>query len=106
MTSHATPGTVVDTDIVGTYPDIVHEFYLVPSIAPKNATARPTRFLLVINEMGFQAGIGSLLVGVITLTFLALYNSDDIQQLTNQLCFMYYNWLINLFEHSRLSYLL
>jgi len=63
------PGCLVDTGIVNpTFSD----FYLVPSIAPPNATARPTRFIVVRDDMKFS--------------------TNDLQSLTNQFCYMYFNW--------------
>jgi len=62
-------GTIVDTGIVS---PLFSDFYLVPSIAPPNATARPTRFIVIRDDLNFS--------------------SDDIQALTNQFCYMYFNW--------------
>jgi len=60
---------VVDTTVVN---PMFSDFYLIPSIAPPNATARPTRFIVVRDDLNFT--------------------SDDLEILTNQLCYMYYNW--------------
>jgi len=48
------------------------DFYLVPSIAPPNATAKPVRYIVIRDDVRFDP--------------------DDAQALTNQLCYMYYNW--------------
>ena len=64
------PGTVVDKDIV--HPGM-RDFFLVSSLAPKTATAKPTRYIVVRDD---------------------LKCSDDLlHSLTNQLCWMYYGWL-------------
>lgn len=63
------PGTVVDNTITST---LLREFYLVPSIAPKGATARPGRFIVVEDA--------------------AELSDDQLQILTNQLCCLYFNW--------------
>lgn len=65
-----TPGTVVDTQIVSPH---FSDFFLVPCEAHPNAgTATPTRFIVVWDDCGFK--------------------TDDIQTMTNQFCFMYFNW--------------
>lgn len=63
------PGTVVDTEICS---PMYSEFFLVPSTAPPGATATPTKFIIVRDDNNF--------------------GSDDIQNLTYQLCWMYSNW--------------
>lgn len=62
-------GIVVDSDIVS---PLFSDFYLVPSLAPPGACARPTRFIVLKDEMNWA--------------------SDDIQNLTNQMCYGYLNW--------------
>lgn len=64
-------GTIVDNDITSA---MLSDFYLVPSIAPPGATARPTRFVVMKDELGFTS------------------NADALQNMTNQMCYMYYNW--------------
>jgi len=64
-------GTIVDNDITSA---MLSDFYLVPSIAPPGATARPTRFVVMKDELGFTN------------------NADALQNMTNQMCYMYYNW--------------
>jgi len=64
-------GTIVDNDITS---QMLSDFYLVPSIAPPGATARPTRFIVVRDDVGFTN------------------NADALQQMTNQMCYMYFNW--------------
>ena len=43
-----------------------------PSIAPRGATAKPVRCITVLDELNMK--------------------TDTIQQLTYQLCYLYYNW--------------
>jgi len=62
-------GTVVDTSVCN---PLYSEFYLVPSIAPRGASARPTRFICVRDDINI--------------------NSDDLQTLTNAMCYLYFNW--------------
>jgi aubergine-like protein len=64
-------GTIVDNDITS---QMLSDFYLVPSIAPPGATARPTRFVVVRDDVGFTN------------------NADALQLMTNQMCYMYFNW--------------
>jgi len=63
------PGSIVDSGVTS---PLFSDFFLVPSVAPPGATARPTRFVVVKDECGF--------------------NSDDLQNLTNQMCYLYYGW--------------
>jgi len=62
-------GTVVDTGVVS---NVFNDFFLFSSIAPPGATARPTRFIVVKDEVNFT--------------------SNDLQRLTHQMCFIYQNW--------------
>jgi len=62
-------GLVVDTQIVS---PLFSDFYLIPSLAPPGACARPTRFVVVRDEMN--------------------WSSDDLEVITNQLCYAYFNW--------------
>lgn len=62
-------GSIVDSQIVS---PLFSDFYLVPSEAPRGACARPTRFIVVKDEMN--------------------WGSDDIQAMTNQMCYAYSNW--------------
>jgi len=62
-------GIVVDSEIVS---PLFSDFYLVPSLAPPGACARPTRFIIVKDEMNWA--------------------SDDIEILSNQMCYAYLNW--------------
>ena len=64
-------GTIVDNDITS---KILSDFYLVPSIAPPGATARPTRFVVMKDDIGFTK------------------NVDALQNMTNQMCYQYFNW--------------
>jgi len=64
-------GTVVDNDITS---QMLSDFYLVPSIAPPGATARPTRFIVMKDDIGFTR------------------NADALQAMTNQMCYQYFNW--------------
>jgi aubergine-like protein len=64
-------GTVVDEDISS---QMLSDFYLIPSIAPPGACARPTRFVILRDDMGLTA------------------DADKLQSMTNQMCYMYYNW--------------
>jgi len=63
------PGTVVDEVVVSSK---LSDFYLIPSQAPPNATARPTRFIVVRDDLNID--------------------TDTLQNLTNQLCYIYLNW--------------
>jgi len=65
-------GTCVDNVITS---EMMSDFYLVPSIAPPGATARPTRFILMCDD---NKQLGS--------------NPDNLQNMTNQLCYQYFNW--------------
>lgn len=62
-------GTIVDNIITS---KTLSDFFLVPSIAPPNATARPTRFIVLRDDLKLQ--------------------TDQIQMMTNQMCYMYFNW--------------
>lgn len=64
-------GTVVDDVITSS---MLSDFYLVPSIAPPGATARPTRFIVLIDQMKLSTA------------------PDALQQMTNQMCYQYFNW--------------
>jgi len=64
-------GTVVDDKITSA---MLSDFYLVPSIAPPGATARPTRFIVLKDGCEIAK------------------NANGIQAMTNQMCYMYYNW--------------
>jgi len=67
---HTPPaGTVIDTNVVN---PVLSDFFLVPSIAPPGTTARPTRFIILRDDLKI--------------------GSNDLQLLTNQMCYMYYNW--------------
>jgi len=63
------PGSVVDVNVVS---PTFNDFFLVPSQAPKGATARPTRFIVIRDDHQFSM--------------------DQIQSLTNHLCYGYLNW--------------
>lgn len=63
------PGTVVDKDIV--HPGM-RDFFMVSSGAPKSATARPTRYIVVRDDLKCSDGL--------------------LHRVTNQLCWMYYGW--------------
>jgi len=63
------PGTVVDDTIVSAE---FNDFFLVPSIAPPRATARPTRFIIVRDDLGLTP--------------------NDMQFMTNAYCMAYQNW--------------
>lgn len=63
------PGTVVDRVITSNQ---WYDFFLIPSKAPQGACARPTRFIVVRDDL--QMG------------------GDEIQAFVNQMCFMYQNW--------------
>lgn len=62
-------GTVVDNTITSS---LLSDFYLVPSDAPPRACARPTRFITVRDDLNIP--------------------SDNLQNMTNHLCYMYSNW--------------
>ena len=62
-------GVVVDTQIVN---PIFSDFFLVATAAPPGATARPTRYIIVRDDMDLS--------------------SDVIQAVTHQCCYMFYNW--------------
>jgi aubergine-like protein len=64
-------GTVVDNVITS---EMMSDFYLVPSIAPPGATARPTRFVVMIDDMELAT------------------NPDALQNMTNNMCYQYFNW--------------
>lgn len=64
-------GTVVDDVITSA---MLSDFYLVPSIAPPGATARPTRFIVLIDDMKLAS------------------QPDALQNMTNQMCYQYFNW--------------
>jgi aubergine-like protein len=64
-------GTVVDNVITSA---MLSDFYLVPSIAPPGATARPTRFVVLKDEMKLTD------------------HPDNLQNMTNNLCYQYFNW--------------
>mmetsp|Transcript_33804 Transcript_33804/g.66502 ORF Transcript_33804/g.66502 Transcript_33804/m.66502 type:complete len:356 (-) Transcript_33804:112-1179(-) len=63
------PGTVVDKVVVSGF---LSEFLLVPSGAPPGATSTPTKYIILRDDNNFAP--------------------DDIQSLTNQMCYMYSNW--------------
>lgn len=62
-------GSVVDTGVVS---PLLSDFFIIPCQAPPGATSRPTRYIVMVDEMNFS--------------------SDDLQTLTHQLCYMYPNW--------------
>lgn len=62
-------GTVVDNSITSA---VLSDFYLIPSEAPPKACSRPTRFITVRDDLNIS--------------------NDKLQQMTNQMCYMYYNW--------------
>merc|ERR1712146_864668 len=62
-------GTIVDDRITS---NLLSDFFLIPSVAPPKATARPTRFIVLRDDLKLSA--------------------DQVQGLTNQMCYMYYNW--------------
>jgi len=62
-------GTIVDNTITSS---LLSDFFLVPSLAPPKATARPTRFIVLRDDIGFS--------------------TDNLQNMTNQMCYMYFNW--------------
>lgn len=64
-----TPGTVVDTHITSA---VLWDYLLVPCTAPPGACARPTRFIVVRDELGFTA--------------------DQIEKLSMRCCCFYVNW--------------
>lgn len=64
-------GTVVDDTITA---EKLSDFYLVPSIAPPGACARPTRFIVLRDDM--QLGD----------------NADALQIMTNEMTYQYFNW--------------
>jgi aubergine-like protein len=64
-------GTCVDNVITSA---MLSDFYLVPSIAPPGATARPTRFIVLKDEVGLAE------------------NPDHLQNMTNNMCYQYFNW--------------
>jgi aubergine-like protein len=64
-------GTCVDNVITSA---MLSDFYLVPSIAPPGATARPTRFIILKDEVGLAK------------------NPDNLQNMTNNMCYQYFNW--------------
>jgi len=64
-------GTVVDDVITSS---MLSDFYLVPSIAPPGATARPTRFVVLVDGMKLSS------------------QPDALQAMTNQMCYQYFNW--------------
>jgi len=63
------PGTVVDTQVCS---KVVSDFYLVPSVAPPTASARPTRFVVLRDDFKLS--------------------SDELQNLMYRLCWAYYGW--------------
>merc|ERR1712087_279958 len=63
------PGTVVDRIITSNQ---WYDFFVVPSKAPMGACARPTRFIVIRDDLQMSG--------------------DEIQAFTNQMCFMYQNW--------------
>jgi len=64
-------GTVVDDTITA---EKLSDFYLVPSIAPPGACARPTRFIVLKDDMK----LGD--------------NADALQIMTNEMTYQYFNW--------------
>jgi aubergine-like protein len=64
-------GTIVDNVITS---EMMSDFYLVPSIAPPGATARPTRFVVMRDDMNLRS------------------NPDNLQNMTNNMCYQYFNW--------------
>lgn len=64
-------GTVVDDTITA---EKLSDFYLVPSIAPPGACARPTRFIVLRDDMK----LGD--------------NADALQIMTNEMTYQYFNW--------------
>ena len=64
-----TPGTVVDTQITSA---ILWDYFLVPCTAPPGASARPTRFIVLRDDIRFTA--------------------DQIEELSMRCCCFYVNW--------------
>lgn len=64
-----TPGTVVDSHITSA---VVWDYFLAPCSAPPGACARPTRFIVLRDEIGFTA--------------------DQIEELSMRCCCFYVNW--------------
>jgi aubergine-like protein len=65
------PGTIVDDTITA---HKMSDFYLVPSAAPPGACARPTRFIVMRDDMNLGT------------------NSNNLQQMTNSMTYQYFNW--------------
>ena len=66
----APPSTVVDTQVVSPH---FCDFYLVPCEAPSNAgVASPTRYIVVWDECKMT--------------------TDELQAITQQMCYLYFNW--------------
>jgi len=63
------PGTVADQTIVS---KLLTEFFLVPTAAPNGATSRPTRFIVVRDDLN--------------------QSMDDMQSLTHCMTYLYFNW--------------
>ena len=64
-----TAGSVIDTVVTSAK---MFDFFVIPCEAPPRATSRPTRYLVIRDDMG--------------------WSSDDIQILSHQLCYAYPNW--------------
>jgi aubergine len=64
-------GTMIDSVITSAQHD---DFFIVPSKAPKGATARPTKFIIVRNDLKNQLKL------------------DIIKELSHNMCYMYQNW--------------
>jgi hypothetical protein len=79
----------------------MHDFYLVPSIAPPRASARPTR-TFTLGELSWKLMSDvftklcyvciCILAGFIVVRDELELSSDDVELLTNAYCMGYQNW--------------